>query len=159
VRSRSLVMALLLALCASPRVWPAHAQPSAPAAPSHDPNNLVGEDPYDAQAAMRGDMRYVSLSPLLVSVIRHSDVHKLVTLLITIELEGPDKRAKVEDLMPRLRDGFISDLQRVFGTGIYDDRTVDLVLVKKRLLAISRKIVGAGVVHDVLILNAMERGV
>jgi hypothetical protein len=147
-----------LALGTLPGVGPARAQPSAPA-PSHDPNDLVGEDPYDAQAAMRGDMRYVSLAPLLVSVIRHNDVRKLVTLMITIELEGPDKRSKVEDLMPRLRDGYISDLQRVFGTGIYDDRTVDLPLVKKRLLAISRKIVGAGVVHNVLILNAMERGV
>jgi hypothetical protein len=147
-----------LALGTLPGVGPARAQPSAPA-PSHDPNDLVGEDPYDAQAAMRGDMRYVSLAPLLVSVIRHNDVRKLVTLMITIELEGPDKRSKVEDLMPRLRDGYISDLQRVFGTGIYDDRTMDLPLVKKRLLAISRKIVGAGVVHNVLILNAMERGV
>jgi len=158
VPRRALVIGLFLALGTLPGVGPARAQPSAPA-PSHDPNDLVGEDPYDAQAAMRGDMRYVSLAPLLVSVIRHNDVRKLVTLMITIELEGPDKRSKVEDLMPRLRDGYISDLQRVFGTGIYDDRTVDLPLVKKRLLAISRKIVGAGVVHNVLILNAMERGV
>jgi len=158
VPRRALVIGLFLALGTLPGAGPAHAQPSAPA-PSLDPNDLVGEDPYDAQAAMRGDMRYVSFAPLLVSVIRHNDVRKLVTLMITIELEGPDKRSKVEDLMPRLRDGYISDLQRVFGTGIYDDRTVDLPLVKKRLLAISRKIVGAGVVHDVLILNAMERGV
>jgi len=152
------VIGLLVALSNWPVAWPVDAQ-TPPSATSHDPNDLVGNDPSDAQAALRGDMRYVSLAPILVSVIRHNDVRKLVTLMITVELEGPDKRSKVEDLMPRLRDGFIGDLQRVFGTGIYDDRTADLPLLKKRLLAVSQKIVGAGVVRDVLILNELERGV
>lgn len=112
----------------------------------------------DAQSTTRAP-RYITLAPLLVSVIRHNDVRKLVTLMITLELADAEKRVDVERLMPRLRDAYISDLQRLFSLGLYDNRTVDLVLVKKRLFALSRKVMGAGVVKDVLILNAMERAV
>jgi flagellar basal body-associated protein FliL len=103
--------------------------------------------------------RYITLAPLLVSVIRHDDVHKLVTLIITLELADPDKRAEIEHRMPLLRDAFLTDLQWLFGLGLYDDRTVDLERIKARLLAISQRVMGQGVIHDVLILNAFERAV
>ncbi|HLI13718.1 MAG TPA: hypothetical protein VKY65_19155 [Alphaproteobacteria bacterium] len=103
--------------------------------------------------------RYITLEPLLLSIIRHQDVHKIVSLLVTVELADPEKRYDLELRLPILRDAYISNLTRLLSLGFYDNRNIDIALVKRRLLAVSRKVLGQGVVRDVLITNVLERAV
>jgi len=147
---------IVLAGLASAPAWGADAP--APAAKTAEPRAPVSHpSPTPFDPIKKLDARYLSLTPLLLSVIRHNEVTKLVTLMVTLELVQPDIKPKVEQMMPVLRDAYITDLQKVLSLGIYDHRTVDLVVIKKRLLTVSQKVLGEGMINDVLILNAFER--
>jgi hypothetical protein len=159
VRGLSTISAVALALACGLLFAPALASGASQKGQGTGTMNEAIPPPLEESGRTVLDQRYVTLAPVLLSVIRHDDVHKLVTLMITLELGQPGQRTEVELQMPRLRDAYISDLQRLLSLGIYDNRPIDLVLIKKRLLAISQRMMGKDTIRDVLILNAMERGI
>lgn len=148
MKHRAIIAAFLFAFSVTP---------IASLAASGDGKSKAEESPE--QPGRYTDERYLTLAPLLVSVIHHDDVEKLVSLIVTVELTDRSKRIDVERLMPRLRDAYLSDLTKMFSLLPFGRHSINLPLVKRQLRAASDRVLGQGVVRDVLVLNAVERPV
>jgi hypothetical protein len=154
VTRSAFIAALLLLLAPLALAAPARAAETAVTAKAPDPREANPEKP-----GQYSDERYLTLAPLLLSIVHHNDVQKLVTLVVTLELADRSQRVEVERLMPRLRDAYLTDLTKLFSLGLYDTRNIRLTVIKQRLRIASERVLGPGVVRDVLILNSMERAV
>lgn len=100
---------------------------------------------------------FVTLEPFIVPVIREGRVVKQVSLTITLELAEPNAETEVAAKMPYLRDAFLTRLHGLMGRRRRDGRTFAPEVVKRRLLAESERVLGAGVVRDVLVQGALEK--
>lgn len=94
---------------------------------------------------------YIDLDPLFVPFeTSEGQRHKIVVVLsLEVEREQHSDK-KVRALLPRLRESYVRSLtSRPFpGTG---DGTIKIVYLKNRIRAENNKILGTGVVNDVLV--------
>jgi flagellar basal body-associated protein FliL len=103
------------------------------------------------------DFAYIRLEPMHIAVVR--DGRKLYQMLFDISLEVPNRanRERIAVLMPKIRDAFIrelygaANLSNAFGPAHLDR-------IKRQLLARCERIVGPGMVSDVLIGQALRVG-
>lgn len=101
---------------------------------------------------------YVELDPLILPIIDKRGISQTVSMVVTIEVADPAAAAKVEELGPRLKDAYI---QEMYGVLSKQDALVGGVVqvnqIKERLTAISHKVMGEGVVQDVLLQAVQQR--
>lgn len=117
-----------------------------------------------AQVAAAVDTRgvdpptYVPLGYFNIPVIRRNAVTSQVAVKIVLEVSGPDDEETIENLRPRLRDAYISEMHSaVLWRQHKGEYRLHLPSIKRRLLEISRSIVGDGIVREVLIRGTVER--
>ena len=74
-------------------------------------------------------------------------------MLLVVNLEVGSKRdiARVREMLPRLRDAFVTELHALAATRSPDQRLINVGRVKARLIAGAHKVLGPGVVRDVLV--------
>lgn len=95
---------------------------------------------------------FVKLDPVVVPVMDSEGAAQVISLMISLEVAGEDGAAKVTALQPRIKDAFIQDLYGVVNNPAAMDKGVlNVGYVKKRLQMISAKVMGEGVVNDVLL--------
>ena len=99
---------------------------------------------------------FVTFEQIIVPVIRDGYIDKHVRLVVVLEAAGEENAAALHAKKLRLRDAFIRDLHAVTSRRTQGDN-LSLELVKRRFLAVTRRIVGPDVVRDVLIKGAFER--
>lgn len=99
---------------------------------------------------------FFKLDPLNVPFTDASKPRRLM-LVVSLELRDADAKARVEHLLPRLRDAFLQDLYgrpleaRAGGQTDFDQ-------IKSRLMARSEAVLGANVVTGVLVQQAVRTG-
>lgn len=114
----------------------------------------VGVD--EAAVEDETDYVFVNVQPLSAPVIRHNRVSHFIYLEVALQVrDGVDVRA-IRRQMPRLRDAFLQDLHSRSIMRGDDSRAIDFPALKARLVARGNSVLGAGIVHDVLIKKAME---
>ncbi|HLF59503.1 MAG TPA: flagellar basal body-associated FliL family protein [Alphaproteobacteria bacterium] len=99
---------------------------------------------------------FMDLEPFIVPVIRENRVVKYLSLSIKIELTGPAAEAKVKEMMPYLRDAYLTRLHTALSRGD-PAQGYDAAKLKRQLMAESDKVLGEGLVHDVLIGAVLEK--
>ena len=109
--------------------------------------NLFGEE----------DAEYYTLQPFTVPIVRDGRIAKHVTLLITLETRGLTNKDKILEARKRLQHSFFRDLHGVMSFRRKDGRPFKTSVLKKRLMAVSRRVLGEDIVRDVLIEIALER--
>jgi hypothetical protein len=81
-----------------------------------------------------------------------------VTFLITLETMGTDNRAKLMSKRPQLQDGFLRDLYGVIAlrpnAEVYDSESI-----KTRLRRVGDKVLGDGIIDDILVNVTYDRRV
>jgi flagellar basal body-associated protein FliL len=102
------------------------------------------------------DVRFVEMDALKIPVMRNGVVVNYVVLTVSLETIGPEHEERVQEYMPRLRNAFLTDLLGYFATVPVDDRIM-VQAIKRRLNILSGRVVGEGVVNDVLIQNALKQ--
>lgn len=118
---------------------------------------LAAEDEMaEPEAPPPPDLRFVEMEQLYIPVIRGGVVANHVILVITLEVEGDDNEELARQLLPRLRNAYITDLSGYFETVPLDDRIL-VKAVKRRLRVLAERTYGPGVVRDVLIQNAFKQ--
>lgn len=100
---------------------------------------------------------YITLEPFIVPVIREGRIVKQVGFSIVLGVTDADAEIKVAEKMPYLRDAFLKRLYGAVGRSRRDGRTFSPELLKRRLLAESERVLGAGVVREILIKEAYEK--
>lgn len=99
---------------------------------------------------------FVELDSLTVPVIRGGAVAKYILLKMTLEVADEAAREAVVERMPRLMDAYLRDLHQYFAS-VPVDSPLNVRIVKRRLLEISRRIAGAERVDDILIQGAFQK--
>ena len=104
--------------------------------------------------------QYVELDPLILPIVDKTGVTQTLSLVVMIEVGTPEAAAKVEELAPRLNDAYI---QGMYGTlnkhEALQGGVVQVGMLKEKLNGISHKVLGEGVVNDVLLQVVQQRGI
>jgi hypothetical protein len=99
---------------------------------------------------------YFTMPQFVVPIIEGDTVTRQITLLVTLETTGLTNREKLVDNRQRLQDAFLRDIygvlsvHRLAGKGYHD-------AVKARLQAAGDRIVGAGVIDNILVKTTYDR--
>lgn len=89
------------------------------------------------------DFEYIQLDPILLPVITSKGLTQQVNLMVKLEVPY-GKKDEVEPFVPRLVDAYLQDLYGSLssGHGMIKDGFINVVEVKKRLLDVTKKIMG-----------------
>ncbi len=99
---------------------------------------------------------YVPLHPLVISLIQEGEVTHHVSMQLTLQLYDSWDKNLADRNMARLRDAFLHEMHALFAMRIVRQSGFESPLVRRRLLALCDRLLGEGVVADVL-LRELER--
>jgi flagellar FliL protein len=99
---------------------------------------------------------FIAMEPFIIPVIHEDRVVKHMSLAVKLEVAGPAAEQKVKEFLPYIRDAFLTKLHTALSRNDVN-QNYDASKLKRQLLAECEKVVGPGVVKDVLIENAVEK--
>lgn len=82
------------------------------------------------------------LEALTVTVFRDTRVRGLLAVELSLELTRPDDRGKIEKIMPRLRDRYLTSLTRFAANRVDVNRTVELSELARLLQGVTDEVLG-----------------
>lgn len=95
---------------------------------------------------------YVEFNPILLPVVGDGRVEQTVNIVFALEVADQEAANRAIALAPRLNDAF---LQALYGTlhrrEVMRNGVLDLSAIKRRLVEESNRVLGQGVVRDVLV--------
>lgn len=95
---------------------------------------------------------YVQIEPLVVPIMDAEGISQTISMVITIEVDDEANAQKIRDLKPRIKDAMIQNLYGLLNQqAALDKGVVRVGYVKKRLNDVTAKVMGDGVVKDVLL--------
>ncbi len=104
------------------------------------------------------NLRFVQLEPIVLPIIDEVGVTQVVTLVVSLEVDGDENATFAQNLSPRLKDAFIQDMYGVLNRKASTDGGVIKVdQLKERLTRLSSKVLGAGKINDVLLQVVNQR--
>ena len=116
-----------------------------------------GEEPKKEEPPPKVPTSFVRMPPLVVPVIGHAKVEQFITIVVTMEVVA-EKAPIVQAHQPKMVDAFLTALY-----GAIDDKSVmagnlvNIPAVKEKLTATAAKVVGPGMVQDVLVQVVTQR--
>ncbi len=104
------------------------------------------------------NLRFVKLDPIILPIIDESGVTQVVTLVVSLEVDGDENAEYAENLTPRLKDAFIQDMYGVLSRkASMEGGMVKVDQLKMRLNRLSSKVLGEDKVNDVLLQVVNQR--
>ncbi len=108
----------------------------------------------DAHAALA----FVEMDPLILPIIDADGISQLVSLVIVLQVHEEAQKAEVEGQMPRIKDAYIQDMYGVLNKNVaVKDGVIQVGIIKEKLNSASERILGEGVVQDVLLQVVQQR--
>ena len=107
-------------------------------------------------AAAQGPV-FMTLPTLTVPVFEGNEVSRQASLVLAIELEPGRTETDAAPFKPRLMDALLAELTRILEQRAMEERLIDAAALKPQLLEAARRVVGDGMVKDVLVQQAFER--
>ncbi len=102
-------------------------------------------------------VHFIELGAFVVPVINGSQVTRHVSLAISVEVTGDEKKAEVEHMLPRVKDVVLRELHKHMSRRRDPDTVQDLLKLKRKLRKAGNGLLGEGMLNDVLIENTLER--
>jgi len=102
-----------------------------------------GEKPVADPKAPHPDFDYIKIDPITLPVITAKGLTQQVSIVVQLEIDW-GKRDEIAIYEPRLIDAYLQDLYGTLGAGhgMMKDNVVDIDAVKKRLTAVTDKVLG-----------------
>lgn len=108
-------------------------------APAHSPEGTDGK------------LLFVDLEAITAPFIRDGRFAQYVVLTITLEVADADAKDAVRQNIPRIRDVFVTELHALAAIRSPQQKLINLARVKARMMAGAERVLGEGVVTDVLV--------
>jgi len=102
-------------------------------------------------AASQKSPVYVEMEPLTAPFIRDGRFAQYVVLVVNLEVANEKNAERIQARMPELRDAFVTELHTLAALRPPDQKLINLARIKARLLAGANRVMGNGVVRDVLV--------
>lgn len=99
---------------------------------------------------------YVQMSPMLIPVIQGGELKRNIYIALRIELVK-EKEAEGHAALPRLQDLYLRALYDLVPEQQKDKETLDLQKIRERLMVISDRAVGPGVVKGIIFQSVFSR--
>lgn len=102
--------------------------------------------------------QYVELDPLILPIVDNRGVSQTISMVVMIQVEDAAAAENVTQMAPRLKDAYIQEMYGVLNQhAALRGGVVQVGEIKKELTAISHKVMGEGVVQDVLLQVVQQR--
>ncbi|MBV8537728.1 MAG: hypothetical protein JO128_19190 [Alphaproteobacteria bacterium] len=101
----------------------------------------------------------VRLDPLVVSIQRNGVVEKHIGFVIVLDVADSAAQVKVQDMMPKLNDAFVMDINALANLPNAADAGIDPEALKRRLNASCVRVLGPDVVKNIEFLRSFTRKV
>ncbi len=95
--------------------------------------------------------KFVELDLLTAPFLRGGKFVQYVVLVVSLEVATNAAVDEVRAVMPRLRDAFVTELHTIATMRNPEQKMLNMKRIKSRLLASARKVMGGGIVRDVLV--------
>lgn len=109
-----------------------------------------------APAALAPPPAFVDVGIVGVPIIEDRRIVRNLILQLSLDV-APEAKPLVEEALPRLQNNFLSELLGFMPGHMRDRDQVDLAVVKRRLTRVCERLLGHGVVRDVLVTGLQER--
>lgn len=114
------------------------------------------EDTEPAPPPRAPEPIFVSMDPLLIPVILDGEVQSSIYIAFRLQVaEGQQEEATFR--LPQLRDVYMRALYDMVPKQMATRKTLDLRKLKARLKVITDRVLGEGVVEDVIVVSVFER--
>lgn len=100
--------------------------------------------------------RFIEMGMLLIPIFSGDRVATTIQLQIKLETMGTEREAKINKLMPRINDAFLSDLYAFIPRLIKKEGKIRAIVIKNRLEMIAGKVAGQGLITNVLVQSITD---
>ena len=121
----------------------------------------IEEEPEEDQAEEGGhgasvaQPQYLKMEILTLPVVRKKELSHYVHVEASLQSADEQAKRQIQDALARVRDAIIRDFHRTPLTATRGSN-VDLAVLKARLKAAATRVLGEGVVEDVLLINVIR---
>jgi len=119
-------------------------------------------DKYAKLSAEEADkyLRFVKLTPIVLPIIDNSGVSQVVTLVVSLEVNGDENAEYATNMIPRLKDAYIQDMYGVLNRkASLEGGVIKVDELKERLNRVSIQILGENKVNSVLLQVVNQRAI
>ena len=103
-------------------------------------------------------MAYVEMDPLVLPIVDADGISQMVSLVIVLQVHDDQQKAEVSAQMPRIKDAYIQDMYGVLNQHVaVKDGVIQVSIIKEKLNAATVRVLGEGVVSDVLLQVVQQR--
>lgn len=121
-------------------------------------DHAKAEEVHKVDASHAARHEFVELDPLVLPIVDKNGVSQTVIIVVVIEVDSAKKADKVKNLEPRLKDAFIQELYGVLNKhAALRGGVIQVGAIKKRLNSISHRVMGEGIIEDVLLQVVQQR--
>ncbi|CAA7613285.1 conserved hypothetical protein [Magnetospirillum sp. LM-5] len=116
-------------------------------------NQLVGNAPADPNAPKVPAVTppsFVEFGILIVPVVQDREIKKQAEMIIKLEVPY-EKKEKVAQNLPRLQNAFLQEMMSFLPGHLRNQPQLDHATIQRRLQYQADKVLGAGMIKDVLI--------
>ncbi|MGH1375989.1 MAG: flagellar basal body-associated FliL family protein [Alphaproteobacteria bacterium] len=103
-------------------------------------------------------LEFVKMEPLLLPIIDEDGIQQVVSMVLSIEVEGVSDADKVKAMKPRLTDAYITDMYGVLNKhAALKGGVIQVAMIKERLNEITHDVLGDDISAEVLIQVVQQR--
>ena len=95
--------------------------------------------------------RYIEMDPIMIPVFQDNDVAATIMIHYKLEVLNVDNERTVAKAQRRLGDALIKDFSFYIPRTLRNNKTLDVTLIKYRIMMTANKMLGKEVVSDALI--------
>lgn len=117
----------------------------------------VEEAPKVAAPAPEEPARFVAMDPLIVSLLKGDGVAASIQMQVQLETFGSENATLIRSQMPRINDRFVREMHAYIPRLLRKAERLDVFAVKQRLQYVADKLMGKGIITDVLIESINEQ--
>ena len=99
----------------------------------------------------------ITMDPLAIPIFQGNSIAATIQIKLKLETNNEEKAERINKILPIISDAFISDLHGFLPRLLKEKKKVDYKIIKKRLQIIADKVVGKGVVTNVIAKSAIEK--
>jgi len=106
------------------------------------------------------NLRFVKLTPIILPIIDNSGVSQVVTLVVSLEVNGDSNAEYATSMIPRLKDAYIQDMYGVLNRkASLEGGVIKVDELKERLSRVSTEVLGKNKVNSVLLQVVNQRAI
>jgi len=101
---------------------------------------------------------YMHLEPITATIFRNDRAAGVFTAAVTLELAEESSRTEIATKKRNLRDAMFRELYAMFEREEYTGRKVSVDAVKRRMLVVARRELGAETIVDLYVKTLLRKG-